>query len=191
MKKGILILTVVLILLIIYGVFFSLGYKIEIVKEEQEDPANKTAELDANFTNQTSTTTTLANATTNATDKGTGSAVKELSEHEKCLEKYSLKESDVIFRYATWTSLSTDWDPVALEVKDKGYNVVKARVGDEGKGTYTENEAYITGCFKEVYKERSLPQFICAGTRDQFIGINPSVNTLRDFAKICNDEAKK
>ncbi|HLC62943.1 MAG TPA: hypothetical protein VJJ21_01350 [Candidatus Nanoarchaeia archaeon] len=159
------------------------------------------ATIISNETNTTSitatTTTTLlvnvsGNETVNISNETTNLSVKPLSPHEKCLSKFiALKKETIIFRYAPWSSFSSEWEPTVNKIWELNYSIVRAQVGNETQGSFYENEDYMKECFEGVYKSRTIPQFICAGTKDQFIGIEANVYTLRDFAETCRQRAAK
>lgn len=141
----------------------------------------------------TSSTTTLGSPVNESGGSDvSGAATKELSKHQQCLSKFvALKEDSVIFRFAPWSSFSAEWEPTVKKIEELGYSAVRAQVGDDKKDSFFENEDFIEECFKDVYKPKTVPQFICAGTKDQFIGIEANVYTLKEFAESCKQAAAK
>ena len=135
----------------------------------------------------------------NVTEKVTGEIVKEVNEtsdenelssmsaDELCLYKFNLNNDDIIFRYSDWSSFDDEWNPVIDAVEALGYTFIRAKVGNDVGGSFFENEAYMDECFKGIYHERTVPEFICAGNKATFIAVNPDVYVLRDFAEDCKE----
>ena len=142
-----------------------------------DDSVNKSMDIEGNLSEGNATIVVNASA-------------KQLTAHQKCLSKFPvLKEDAIIFRYADWSSFSAEWEPTFKKIEELNYTAVKARVGNETSGSFYENEDYMKECFEGVYKERTIPQFICAGSKEQFIGLEADVYTLKDFAESCRQAA--
>jgi|SRR3989338_4519663 len=202
MNKWVIVALVgVLIVLISYGIWQTSKTSVDEALINATIMVNE-SNLTANLTAIATTTTTILSMDSNVSDAGNETSngtpqlnmtsTKELSGHEKCLSKFvALKKETVIFRYAPWSSFSAEWEPVVDKVWELNYSIVRAQVGNETQGSFYENGDYLKECFEGVYKERTVPQFICAGTKDQFIGIEANVYTLRDFAETCKQRAAK
>ena len=195
-KLIVILLTFVLLCLIIYGVWSEVKPAVDSGNETAL-AANLTFNVTTTIIANESTTTTIGETTTtllanltnapeNETSKISGAIVKELTPHQQCLAKFiALKEDTVIFRYASWNSFSSEWEPVVEKLESLNYSVVKARVGDDASGSFNETEDFVKECFNGVYRPGAIPQFICAGSKDHFIGIEPDIYTLKGFADEC------
>ena len=188
MKNWIILILAILFLgLIVYGVTQEMRGR-EVTATA---PAETTSSSTSSTLSTSTTSTTLALNESNDSEVS-GAATRVLSPHEQCLGKFvALKKESIIFRFAPWSSFSAEWEPTVQKVEGLGYPVARAQVGDETKDSFFENEDFIEECFKEAYKPKTVPQFICAGTKDQFIGIEANVYTLREFAESCKQAAAK
>ena len=198
-KLIIMVLTLALLCLIAYGAWSELklvdspGNATALAANLTADGTTTTIANESTTTMILETTTTLltngpelTNASGNETSKISGEIVKELTPHQQCLAKFiALKEDTIIFRYASWNSFSSEWEPVVEKLEGLNYSVVKARVGDDASGSFNETEDYVKECFNGVYRPGAIPQFICAGTKNQFVGIEPDIYTLKEFADEC------
>ena len=165
-----------------------------VAQEMRGREVTATAPEETTSSSTSSTSTTSTTLAPNESDDGgvSGAVTKQLSLHEQCLSKFvALKTDSIIFRFAPWSSFSAEWEPTVQKVEGLGYPFARAQVGDDTKDSFFENEDFVEECFKEVYKPKTVPQFICAGSKEQFIGIEANVYTLREFAETCRQRAAK
>jgi len=123
----------------------------------------------------------------NVTEETAEVDLSALSPHELCLYKFNMDGNDLIFRYTTWDSFSNEWNPIVEALKQLDYTVVSTKAGSDISGSFEHNDNFMKECFPTLKHERVTPLFICAGNKDEFIGIEADVYVLRDFADDCKE----